>query len=561
MSHSIEPFVDECASCGTCAQACPFLEKHGPPISILQSPDDTVFLCTNCRACTSLCPMNLSPADAFFASKTERIQNSDISARVHSALAGARSFARRGHAFPFSAWKPEKTVFWPGCGLVGSLPAVAASVRTHLSRVLAEPVGLVIDCCFDPAYQLGDVDTVRAAMQDIGSRLKTGGVERVIAGCVNCTKVLSRMLESVTVQHVLEVLPASVFRQGKLPSALHHPCPSALIPGLREKAASCSNVGGDEAAMPACCGCGGGLHVLEPALADAFARVALGHRPAGPVVTYCVGCKNAFQSRGASASHLLEFLPGVHQQKAEVSSGRKWINRLSVGIQARILNPKFLIAIGLIGLIFLTAWLRQSGSISTDGIVRLLNENPVLAPFLFILVYAVGPSIFLPSLPLTLGAGFLWGPFWGVIFSILGSTCGASVAFLLARYVMRDTVKARFGHERWQSLSDRVEQHGWKAVAFARLVPIFPFPVLNYLFGVTPISFVHYAWSSFVFMLPACIAYVAFGSSMGELILHGNIHGILTGILVASFALLLPMALKKIVNRRSGKNGQKRQLI
>ncbi|KAF0185207.1 MAG: Uncharacterized protein FD164_335 [Nitrospirae bacterium] len=558
MTHIIEAFVDECTSCSACSQACPFLEKMGPPGAILQSSDDTVFLCTNCRSCTSVCPLNLSPADAFFAAKTERIHNGDLSPRVQSALAGARSFARRGHSFPFNVWKPVKTVFWPGCGLVGSLPSVASSVRAHLSRVLGEPVGLVIDCCFDPAYQLGDVDTVHTALQDIGSRLKTGGVERIITGCVNCTKVLGLMLESIAVQHILEVLPASVFMQGNLPSVLHHPCPSVRIPGLREKAASCSNVKGDEKAIPCCCGCGGGLHVLDPALSDAFARAALGQRPVEPVVTYCVGCKNAFQSRGVLASHLLEHLPGVNQQKAQVGSGRKWINRLTVGIQARILNVKFLIAIGLMALIFLTAWLRQSGYISTDGLVHFLDEHPVLAPFLFILIYAVGPSIFLPSLALTLGAGFLWGPFWGVIFSIVGSTTGASVAFLLARHVMRDAVKSRFGHERWLSLSDRVEQHGWKAVAFARLVPIFPFPVLNYLFGITPIAFVHYVWSSFVFMLPACIAYVAFGSSMGELILHGNIYGLVIGILVASLALLLPMALKRIANWGSGNNDPKR---
>jgi uncharacterized membrane protein YdjX (TVP38/TMEM64 family) len=96
-----------------------------------------------------------------------------------------------------------------------------------------------------------------------------------------------------------------------------------------------------------------------------------------------------------------------------------------------------------------------------------------------------------------------------------------------------------------------VERHGWKAVAFARLLPVLPFPVLNYMFGVTPIPFFHYLWSTFVFMLPACIAYVAFGSSMGELILKGNVKGLIIGIIVASLAMLLPFALKPLVKKVS----------
>jgi uncharacterized membrane protein YdjX (TVP38/TMEM64 family) len=114
---------------------------------------------------------------------------------------------------------------------------------------------------------------------------------------------------------------------------------------------------------------------------------------------------------------------------------------------------------------------------------------------------------------------------------------------------MGDAIKQRFSHARWQWLTEKVSRHGWKAVAFTRIVPVFPYPVLNYLFGLTPIPFFHYLWSTFAFMLPACIAYVAFGSSMGELILKGNIKGIIIGILIASIAMLVPFALKGRLKR------------
>ncbi|MBE0558678.1 MAG: TVP38/TMEM64 family protein, partial [Proteobacteria bacterium] len=163
---------------------------------------------------------------------------------------------------------------------------------------------------------------------------------------------------------------------------------------------------------------------------------------------------------------------------------------------------------------------------------------------LFMLVYAVAPALFLPSIPLSLAAGFFWGPLLGVVFAIIGATAGACVSFFLARYLLSDAVRKRFAAAQWQWLEEKVVKHGWKAVAFVRLIPVFPFNVLNYLLGLTPIPFGQYLWSSFVFMLPACIAFVAFGSSVGELILQGNIRGLLVGMGVAILALILVMILK-----------------
>ena len=79
--------------------------------------------------------------------------------------------------------------------------------------------------------------------------------------------------------------------------------------------------------------------------------------------------------------------------------------------------------------------------------------------------------------------------------------------------MLGDAVRRRFRPAQWEGLETQVKRHGWKAVAFTRLIPVFPFNVLNYLFGLTPIPFAHYLWSTFVFMLPACIAFVAFGST------------------------------------------------
>lgn len=335
-NHTVASFLKDCSACAACQTACPFLEIHGTPDAILQSSDDTVFLCTNCRACEPLCPAGLSPADAFFAAKTERIGNGMLSKRTHKALAGARGYAQRGHSFPFSAWRPAKTVFWPGCGLAGSLPDAVTAVRRELTSLLNEPVGLIVDCCFDPAYQLGDLATVESALREIEKRFVSGGVERIITGCVNCAKVLSEIRAGIRIEHVLQVLPATLFRQELMPESLHHPCPSSRISGLREQAAAicCTAYRADES--PACCGCGGGLHVLDPDLARMFAVRANSGKRGSKVVTYCVGCRSAFRSAGIIAHHVLEYLPSLAPRTVHISSGRKWLNRLLVGVRAMI---------------------------------------------------------------------------------------------------------------------------------------------------------------------------------------------------------------------------------
>jgi uncharacterized membrane protein YdjX (TVP38/TMEM64 family) len=204
------------------------------------------------------------------------------------------------------------------------------------------------------------------------------------------------------------------------------------------------------------------------------------------------------------------------------------------------------LAVGFMALLLVGAGiaLRQQGFFTADALLSLLKAYPVAAPLIFITIYTIVPAVFLPAIPLSLAAGFLWGPVWGVVFAIIGATAGASLSFFLARYLIGDMVRRWVAASRWQWLEESVARHGWRAVAFVRLIPVFPFNIVNYLFGLTPIPFGQYLWSTFVFMLPACIAFVAFGSSLGSLVVEGNIRGLLVGIAVAVLALLLVMVLK-----------------
>jgi uncharacterized membrane protein YdjX (TVP38/TMEM64 family)/rhodanese-related sulfurtransferase len=159
-------------------------------------------------------------------------------------------------------------------------------------------------------------------------------------------------------------------------------------------------------------------------------------------------------------------------------------------------------------------------------------------PLLFMVLYAVATVLFLPGAVITLAGGALFGPLWGTLWNLTGATVGAALAFLIARYLGADWVVSRTG-PRLQRLTDGVASEGWRFVAFVRLVPLFPFNLLNYALGLTRIPFVAYVLASWVFMLPGAFAYTWLGHAGREALTGGK--GLIGNIIIA-LALLAAVA-------------------
>ena len=130
----------------------------------------------------------------------------------------------------------------------------------------------------------------------------------------------------------------------------------------------------------------------------------------------------------------------------------------------------------------------------------------------FALIYVVAAVLFLPGSVLTLLAGTLFGLARGTLAVSAGATLGAAASFLIARHLARDRV-ARWASEnpRYASLDAAVGREGWKIVFLTRLSPIFPYNLLNYLFGLTKVGFWPYLLASWVGMLPGTFLYVYLG--------------------------------------------------
>ncbi len=185
--------------------------------------------------------------------------------------------------------------------------------------------------------------------------------------------------------------------------------------------------------------------------------------------------------------------------------------------------------------------------INGASVTRWVEEAGIWAPLFFVLVYACATVLFLPGTVLTLAGGALFGPVLGTVYNLSGATLGATLAFLMARYLASEWVAQR-AQGRLRQLIVGVEEEGWRFVAFVRLVPLFPFVLLNYALGLTRIGLLPYVLASFVFMLPGAVAYTYFGYAGREALAGGEglVQKGLLGLSLLAIVLFLPRLVRRL---------------
>ena len=162
-------------------------------------------------------------------------------------------------------------------------------------------------------------------------------------------------------------------------------------------------------------------------------------------------------------------------------------------------------------------------------------DNPVLVLGIFFLIYVAVTAASLPGAAImTLAAGALFDLLIGTILVSFASTTGATLAFLSSRYVLRDTIEARFG-ERLKAINDGLERDGAFYLFTIRMIPLFPFFVVNLVMGLTRIRTWTFAWVSQIGMLLGTVVYVNAGTQLAQI---ESLSGIASPAVIGSFVLL-----------------------
>lgn len=183
---------------------------------------------------------------------------------------------------------------------------------------------------------------------------------------------------------------------------------------------------------------------------------------------------------------------------------------------------------------------------SQADIVAAKDANPALYIAGFFLLYVAVTGLSIPGAAImSLVAGALFGVVIGTLIVSFASTMGATLAFLSSRYLLRDWVQGKFG-ERLRAVDDGLEKDGAFYLFTLRLIPVFPFFVINLLMGLTRIKTGTFFWVSQIGMLPATIVFVNAGTQISRI---ESTAGLLSPTLIASFVALafFPWAAKGIV--------------
>ncbi|HET7692767.1 MAG TPA: TVP38/TMEM64 family protein [Gemmatimonadota bacterium] len=147
-----------------------------------------------------------------------------------------------------------------------------------------------------------------------------------------------------------------------------------------------------------------------------------------------------------------------------------------------------------------------------------VGRRGALSGVLLCLAWIPAAVLVVPGSVLTLGTGFLLGPGWGLLVVSIGSTLGATAAFLVGRKLGRDWVRERLGgHERLSGVDGAIEREGLKVVLLLRLSPLIPYNALNYALSLTGVSLRDYVIGSWLGMLPGTVLYVALGAGARSL--------------------------------------------
>jgi uncharacterized membrane protein YdjX (TVP38/TMEM64 family) len=173
------------------------------------------------------------------------------------------------------------------------------------------------------------------------------------------------------------------------------------------------------------------------------------------------------------------------------------------------------VLVGLVTVVLLISVGRQVGG-RLPEFAEWVDGLGIWGPVVFIAGYAGATVAFVPGSVLTLTAGAIFGLLRGVAYVMVGATLGASLAFLVARYIARGAIEQRLeGNRRFEAIDRAVGREGRKIVFLLRLSPVFPFNLLNYALGLTNVRFVDY-FIACLGMIPGTFLYIYYGKLAGD---------------------------------------------
>ena len=182
-----------------------------------------------------------------------------------------------------------------------------------------------------------------------------------------------------------------------------------------------------------------------------------------------------------------------------------------------------------------------------EQLKTLIESFGILAPLSYILLYCIVTITTISTLPLSLAGGVLFGPVYGIIYTMIGASFGMMSSFLIARYIAKDFIERKFSNlQIFKKINEGVKKDGPFILAVTRLLPIFPFGIQNYLYGLTSISFFKYTIFSIIFILPGTSVFVLLAGAISA----GNTKDAAKISLIASLIFLALTIITRVIQNK-----------
>jgi uncharacterized membrane protein YdjX (TVP38/TMEM64 family) len=170
----------------------------------------------------------------------------------------------------------------------------------------------------------------------------------------------------------------------------------------------------------------------------------------------------------------------------------------------------------MVSLVLTVAGAYWLGGIDRTVLANWLAKQGFWAPLLYVLAYVLATFLLLPSTPLNLSGGAVFGTFWGTCWTTIGAVLAAALSFWFSRTVGRQWVQRRFG-SRWQQLDQEIAAGGFFYIVAVRLLPLLPYGLVNFGAGLSGVKFRDYLWGTMLGTTPGLLPFVMMGDGLTDL--------------------------------------------
>ncbi len=228
-------------------------------------------------------------------------------------------------------------------------------------------------------------------------------------------------------------------------------------------------------------------------------------------------------------------------EEVEKKETKKKNGLLKIGIAVAVIGVGIFLA-NYFGLVdFLT---------NIEAMQTWFNGLGLIGYVVYLLLYIVVAVFMIPASIFTIAGGIVFGSIAGGVLSVLGGTLGATVAFIVAKYIARDSIEAKFkDNPLFKKIDNGVKENGTSFLILTRLVPIFPYNVQNYAYGCTSMNVVTFALVSFITMAPGAFIYAFMA---GEIVTNGVSVKLLVQFAIAGIILFLISLIPKAIAKKKG---------